>query len=115
MASALGRTLVFQQDICDLIEARIRAFGRKMAEINRRQAYVIEGAEVLPNDRGTAPGQWIANDGVVFMLLPGPPMRIEAHVRSGSACLGWKSFCRRKSFGRAGCAPWAWANPTWIN
>ena len=30
-----------------------------MAEINRRQAYVIEGAEVLPNDRGTAPGQWI--------------------------------------------------------
>ena len=48
-----------------------------MAEINRRQAYVIEGAEVLPNDRGTAPGQWIANDGVVFMLLPGPPMEMK--------------------------------------
>ena len=48
-----------------------------MAEINRRQAYVVEGAEVLPNDRGTAPGQWIANDGVVFMLLPGPPMELK--------------------------------------
>ncbi len=77
VAGALGRTLVFQQDICDRIEARIRAFGRKMADINRRQAYVIEGAEVLPNDRGTAPGQWIANDGVVFMLLPGPPMEMK--------------------------------------
>ena len=30
--------------------------NRKMAEINRRQAFVIEGAEVLPNDNGTAPG-----------------------------------------------------------
>jgi nicotinamide-nucleotide amidase len=77
VATALGRKMVFQQDICDLIEARIRAFGRKMAEINRRQAYVIEGAEVLPNDRGTAPGQWIANDGVVYMLLPGPPMEMK--------------------------------------
>jgi competence/damage-inducible protein CinA-like protein len=77
IAGALGRTLVFEQEICDLIETRIRAFGRKMAEINRRQAYVIEGAEVLPNDRGTAPGQWIANNGVVFMLLPGPPMELQ--------------------------------------
>lgn len=77
IASALGRKLVFEQEICDRIEARIRAFGRKMAEINRRQAYVVEGAEVLPNDRGTAPGQWIANDGVVFMLLPGPPAELK--------------------------------------
>ena len=30
-----------------------------MAEVNRRQAFIIEGAEILPNDRGTAPGQWI--------------------------------------------------------
>jgi nicotinamide-nucleotide amidase len=77
VASALGRSLVFQQEICDRIEARLRFFGRKMAEINRRQAYVIEGAEVLPNERGTAPGQWIANDGVVFLLLPGPPMEMK--------------------------------------
>jgi nicotinamide-nucleotide amidase len=48
-----------------------------MAENNRRQAYVVEGAEVLPNDRGTAPGQWIANNGVVFVLLPGPPMELK--------------------------------------
>ncbi len=78
VAGALGRSLVFHQDICDRIEERLRFFGRKMAEINRRQAYVIEGAEVLPNARGTAPGQWILNDGVAFVLLPGPPMELQA-------------------------------------
>ncbi len=77
VASALGRTLMFQQDICDRIEARIRSFGRKMAEINRRQAYVVDGAEVLHNNNGTAPGQWISNDGIVFMLLPGPPRELK--------------------------------------
>ena len=29
--------------------------GRAMAETNKRQAFVIEGAEMLPNDRGTRP------------------------------------------------------------
>jgi nicotinamide-nucleotide amidase len=78
IAGALGRGLVFEQEICDRIETRLRFFGRKvMAENNRRQAYVVEGAEVLPNDRGTAPGQWIANNGVVFVLLPGPPMELK--------------------------------------
>ena len=59
VAAAVGRALVFRQDICDLIEERFRRFGREIVETNRRQAYVVEGAEVLPNDRGTAPGQWV--------------------------------------------------------
>ena len=73
VADALGRKLVFNQEICDGIEERFRRRQRKMAEINKRQAYVVEGAEVLPNANGTAPGQWIANDGHVVILLPGPP------------------------------------------
>jgi nicotinamide-nucleotide amidase len=44
-----------------------------MAEINKRQAYAIAGAEILPNANGTAPGQWISHDGRVVILLPGPP------------------------------------------
>ncbi len=51
---------------------------RKMAEINKRQAFVIEGADVLPNDRGTAPGQWVEESGAVVMLLPGPPHELKA-------------------------------------
>jgi nicotinamide-nucleotide amidase len=44
-----------------------------MAEINKRQAYVVEGAEILPNTNGTAPGQWIEHEGRLVILLPGPP------------------------------------------
>src|SRR6478735_6532867 len=49
-----------------------------MAEVNRRQAFVVEGAAVLPNDRGTAPGQWVEESGAVVMLLPGPPHELKA-------------------------------------
>jgi nicotinamide-nucleotide amidase len=48
-----------------------------MAEVNKRQAFVIEGADVLPNDRGTAPGQWLEESGAV-MLLPGPPHELKS-------------------------------------
>jgi nicotinamide-nucleotide amidase len=78
VAAALGRSMDFHQEISDQIEERLRRYGRKMAEINRRQAYIIEGAEILVNDRGTAPGQWIAHQGVVLMLLPGPPNELKA-------------------------------------
>jgi nicotinamide-nucleotide amidase len=78
VAAALGRSMDYHQEISDQIEERLRRYGRKMAEINRRQAYIIEGAEILPNDRGTAPGQWIAHDGVRLMLLPGPPNELKA-------------------------------------
>ena len=47
--------------------------SRQMAEINKRQAYLVEGAEALPNANGTAPGQWMEQDGHVVILLPGPP------------------------------------------
>jgi len=78
VAAALGRSMDYHQEISDQIEERLRRYGRKMAEINRRQAYIIEGAEILPNDRGTAPGQWISYNGVVLMLLPGPPNELKA-------------------------------------
>jgi competence/damage-inducible protein CinA-like protein len=76
-SAALGRGLVFHQEICDQIEERFRRFNRKMAEINKRQAYVLDGAEVLPNERGTAPGQWFQNDAIAIMLLPGPPSELK--------------------------------------
>jgi nicotinamide-nucleotide amidase len=85
VAEALGRRLLFNQDICDWLEARFRSFGRKMAEVNKRQAYVVEGAEILANDRGTAPGQWLAQNGHIIMLLPGPPRELKAMF--GKLCL----------------------------
>jgi nicotinamide-nucleotide amidase len=74
VASALGLEQIFHQEICDAIERRFRRrLHGSMPEINRRQAYVMAGAEALPNPNGTAPGQWISRGGRVVMLLPGPP------------------------------------------
>jgi len=73
VAAALGRGQALRQEICDAIERRFRRMNRQMVEINRRQAFIIEGAEALRNDHGTAPGQWIVEQGRVVVLLPGPP------------------------------------------
>ena len=57
VARALGRELKFDAAINARIEERFARMKRNMAQINRRQAYVVAGAEILPNERGTAPGQ----------------------------------------------------------
>ncbi len=78
VAAAVGRPLIFNQEICDALEERFRRFKRTMAENNKRQAYIIEGAEILGNDRGTAPGQWVEHEGKVTILLPGPPGELKS-------------------------------------
>ncbi len=76
VAAALGRELVFSEDVLEAIRARFRSFGRKMADVNKRQAFVIAGAEVLANPRGTAPGLWLNTGSAVVALLPGPPREL---------------------------------------
>ncbi len=78
IALALDRRLVFNSSINEGIEQRFRQMNRKMPEINRRQAMVIEGAHILSNDRGTAPGQWMEEAGAVLISLPGPPHELKS-------------------------------------
>src|ERR1700730_17262383 len=55
------------------IERRFASFGWKMPAVNRRQALVIGGAEVLANPRGTAPGLRVEAGGAHIFLSPGVP------------------------------------------
>ncbi|NLX92169.1 MAG: competence/damage-inducible protein A [Firmicutes bacterium] len=48
-------------------------FKRPFAQNNLRQAMVPQGALMLPNDRGTAPGIYLEKGKNIFVLLPGPP------------------------------------------
>jgi nicotinamide-nucleotide amidase len=77
MALALDRRQVLNPDILAGIEQRFRAMNRHMPGINRRQAMVMEGAHVLANERGTAPGQWIEDGDRIAILLPGPPHELK--------------------------------------
>jgi len=96
MAEALGRRLVFRPEILAGIESRFARRGRIMPEANRRQAFIVEGAEILENRRGTAPGQWIEEGGRRFVLLPGPPHEFEGVFEEAV----WARLCAwRRGFG----------------
>jgi nicotinamide-nucleotide amidase len=74
VAELLGKRLVLDEPLLASLETRFRRLGRPMPAINRTQAEVPEGATVLPNPRGTAPGLWLEDDrGRVVVLLPGVP------------------------------------------
>src|SRR5260370_3089598 len=47
-----------------------------MPGVNEREAMVPEGAEVLENPRGSAPGLWLEDAGHFIALLPGPPREL---------------------------------------
>ncbi len=77
VAELLGRRLQRNEEVVRAIEARFRSFKRDMPAVNLRQAMVPEGAEVLENPRGTAPGLWIEDKGRMVALLPGPPRELK--------------------------------------
>lgn len=81
VAAALGREIRRDPDLITELYKRFAKLRRHMPENNERQADVIDGAEVLPNAHGSAPGQWIEleHEGSkrYIMLLPGPPHEIK--------------------------------------
>ncbi|MFY9742316.1 MAG: competence/damage-inducible protein A [Candidatus Sulfotelmatobacter sp.] len=81
VAEALGVPLHRDEQVLALLEQRFAARGWKMSPNNTKQADVLEGATVLPNPNGTAPGQWICgrfdNGERIFILLPGPPHELK--------------------------------------
>ncbi len=79
---ALGRRLLFEDSVLESIREKFNGMGRKMPEINSRQAMVLEGAEVLDNPRGTAPGMYIEHEGRAVVLLPGPPREMRPMFES---------------------------------
>ena len=89
VARGLGRRLSLDENVLEEIRARFQSFGVNMPERNSRQAMVIDGAEVLPNPNGTAPGLYLevtassertvpdASAGCAIALLPGPPREMK--------------------------------------
>lgn len=82
VAEMAGRGLSIDEGVLATIEERFRSFGRRMPEVNRRQAQVIDGAEVIPNARGTAPGLRLEIDGRTLFLFPGVPMELDGMILS---------------------------------
>jgi nicotinamide-nucleotide amidase len=74
VAALVGRPLILDDAVLRSLEERFRRLGRPMPAVNRTQAEVPEGATVLPNPRGTAPGIWVEDSrGRAVIMLPGVP------------------------------------------
>lgn len=76
-ARVLQRQLILDEEILEKIRARFARRGVPMPEINSRQAMVMEGAQVLPNNNGTAPGMLVNENDCTVVLLPGPPREMK--------------------------------------
>lgn len=77
VSDALGLPMSEQATIVAQLEARFARRGLRMPDVNRRQAMVPQGAQVLDNPNGTAPGLMIEHDARVVVLLPGPPRELQ--------------------------------------
>lgn len=73
IAELFGMPLTFRPEVWDALVARFARAGRVPAERNRCQAEVPEGAAILPNRWGTAPGLWLEGAPGLAILLPGVP------------------------------------------
>lgn len=80
VAAALDRAVLQDPDIVEDIRRKFAAFGREMPPSNARQAEVPEGAQVIDNPRGTAPGLILEHGGTTLFLFPGVPRELEGMI-----------------------------------
>lgn len=77
VAEAAGVGLEFRPELWQALVERYAAAGQSLPAANRRQAFIPAGFEVLPNDRGTAPGFCGRLQEAFVACLPGPPAELE--------------------------------------
>jgi len=77
IANSLGLKLIFHEEALQSIQSYFERTNREMTENNKKQALVLENSIVLRNETGMAPGMVIEKDGMIYVLLPGPPHEME--------------------------------------
>ncbi|HOE69610.1 MAG TPA: molybdopterin-binding protein [Brevefilum sp.] len=77
VADAVGRQLVFLDELWEQIVERYQNFGRKPTENNRRQAFIPENAIPIRNPVGTAPCFIVEQDSRFIVSLPGVPQEMK--------------------------------------
>lgn len=99
-AAAIGKELRYHDDIEEHLRQRFKAWGRDMPEINKRQAFVIDGADILPNPHGSAVGMLAEINGKLLIILPGPPREnqpmFNEHVLPRLKAIAGETHVRRR-------------------
>jgi nicotinamide-nucleotide amidase len=74
--------LTLSEDVLKDIKVLITKWGREITDVNKDQANVPEIAQVIRNEKGTAPGYWIEKDSKIFVVMPGVPYEMEGMMHS---------------------------------
>jgi len=77
IAEVFQHPLTFQPHLMEQIEELFKKRGFRMAESNRKQAYVPEGAIPIENPKGTAPGFIVETSNGAILSIPGVPLEME--------------------------------------
>lgn len=76
-AEYFNRKMTLDKRALSGIEKFFSKMGRKMTENNIKQAMIPEGAVVMYNDNGTAPGIIIEDNNKILIMMPGPPREMK--------------------------------------
>lgn len=77
VAAHFGLPMVEDETSMAALKARFATYNRPMTENNLKQACFAQGAIILPNPNGTAPGCIVEADGKAVIQLPGPPRELK--------------------------------------
>ena len=76
-AGAVDRKLIYSGELEEGIRDKFLRMKREMPDRNKRQAFLIEGSDALPNTFGTAPGMILELESKFLVVLPGPPKEMK--------------------------------------
>ncbi len=83
VADACGLPLCFDEAAYAMhVVPYFDQIGREPKPVQKRQAERVGAAVFLPNERGTAPGQYLEWQGKHLFLLPGPPLEMRGMFAS---------------------------------
>ncbi len=78
IADFFNAPLIERPEIIEDIAQKYASRGRQMAPGNRKQALIPEGADILPNPIGSAPGIiWQPRPDVTILTFPGVPTEMQ--------------------------------------
>ncbi len=69
--------LVRDEGVLQHVKTIFQRSNKPMLEVNHKQADVLEKADILFNQLGTAPGMWVNENGKIYIFLPGVPFEMK--------------------------------------
>ena len=84
IAEFLDVDLIFNEDMFQHILDYFQKINRPTTHAHKQQCYLPDGAELLKNNLGTAPGMWMVKDGFVLLSLPGVPYEMKDIMDNGA-------------------------------